>query len=125
MNPALPGMPEMSEPFASLWKTLPIPGEFDSMDALDQARWKDVMLACFNAGRTEAWQPIETAPSGPVLATWATTWPKAPHIEVCERGELGGWFYSYDGDAPNDEPTHWMPLPSAPTPPAAMTKEQP
>lgn len=59
------------------------------------------------------WQPIETAPRDgtQVLATWYDTWKRgAPHVEVCETGDVGVWFYSYDGDRPRTPPTHWMPL---------------
>lgn len=63
------------------------------------------------------WQPIETAPRDGtrILATWAYTWSQSGvHIEACEFGESGGWFYTYDGDAPSTPPTHWMPLPEPP-----------
>lgn len=63
---------------------------------------------------SEEWQPIETAPKDgtKVLCAWAKTFHATPHAEVCECGEEGYWFYSYDGDAPapDDPPTHWMPL---------------
>lgn len=64
------------------------------------------------------WQPIATAPAPGVrvLATWDNTWnTEGEHIEVCEAGECGEWFYSFDGDAPTTAPTHWMPIPDAPT----------
>ena len=64
-----------------------------------------------------AWQPIATAPRNGtrVLATWDYTWQQSGmHIEVCETGEQGEWFYSYDGDMPTKPPTHWMPLPAPP-----------
>ncbi len=63
------------------------------------------------------WRPIETAPKDGtrILATWDETWRNdRPHIEVCEAGEEGGWFYGYYGDAPAIPPTHWMPLPEPP-----------
>ena len=66
----------------------------------------------------DEWRPIATAPAHGVrvLATWDNTWSKGgEHIEVCEAGERGEWFYSFDCDAPATEPTHWMPLPAAPT----------
>ena len=69
----------------------------------------------------DEWRPIATAPAHGVrvLATWDNTWSKGgEHIEVCEAGERGEWFYSFDCDAPATEPTHWMPLPAAP-----ITKE--
>lgn len=63
------------------------------------------------------WQPIETAPKNgtKILVAWINQWKTGPHIEVCETGEEGGWFYSYDGDQPQSDPTHWMPLPEPPT----------
>jgi Protein of unknown function (DUF551) len=64
------------------------------------------------------WQKIETAPKDGtrVLATWAQTWTQSgPHVEACEVGEAGLWFYSYDGDEPGTPPTHWMPLPPPPS----------
>ena len=66
----------------------------------------------------DEWRPIATAPAHGVrvLATWDNTWSKGgEHIEVCEAGERGEWFYSFDCDSPATEPTHWMPLPAAPT----------
>ncbi len=66
----------------------------------------------------DEWRPIATAPAHGVrvLATWNNTWSKGgEHIEVCEAGERGEWFYSFDCDSPATEPTHWMPLPAAPT----------
>lgn len=74
------------------------------------------------------WRPADSAPKGvPVLVTWLHTWPekieeyKGPHIEVCswdydeyEEGRKH-WMYAYDGDSPNDPPSHWMPLPTRPT----------
>jgi len=57
------------------------------------------------------WQPIETAPrdGSNVLATWADSWPKSPHVEAVYFSE-GDWFYSYDGDMHSRPPTHWQPL---------------
>ena len=72
------------------------------------------------------WQPIATAPAPGVrvLATWDNTWnTEGEHIEVCEAGECGEWFYSFDGDAPTTAPTHWMPLPAAPDDRAQTTEE--
>jgi hypothetical protein len=40
--------------FDELWKTLPIPGEFDAMDQFDQQRWRGVIEAVFNAARESA-----------------------------------------------------------------------
>ena len=33
--------------FEALWTTLPIPGEFDAMDACDQERWRGVVRLAF------------------------------------------------------------------------------
>ena len=104
----------------------------DSELQIDRAEAKDQLDACrpyLKEGETAAdalkrlsaadeWRPIATAPAHGVrvLATWDNTWSKGgEHIEVCEAGERGEWFYSFDGDAPATEPTHWMPLPAAPT----------
>lgn len=67
--------------------------------------------------QADAWRPIESAPKDgtQILATWEDTWAQSgPHIEVCEMGDEGYWFYSYDGDAPSSKPTHWQPLPARP-----------
>lgn len=58
------------------------------------------------------WRPIKTAPRDgrSILATWI----KDPlHIEAVEWSE-SHWSYSYDGDTPTYQPTHWMPLPEPP-----------
>lgn len=36
--------------FRQAWPKLLIPGEFDSMDATDQERWRDVLLQAFAEG---------------------------------------------------------------------------
>ena len=36
--------------FADLWPTLPIPAEYDAMDAVDQERWRAVVELAFGAG---------------------------------------------------------------------------
>jgi hypothetical protein len=36
--------------FDDLWLELPIPGEFDAMDKLDQERWRGVIKDAFDAG---------------------------------------------------------------------------
>lgn len=36
--------------FDDLWIELPIPGEFDAMDACDQQRWRGVIEDAFEAG---------------------------------------------------------------------------
>ena len=77
-----------------------------------------VCLPAPRAEQAEGWRPIESAPRDgtKVLAAWAGT----DHAEVCECGDEGRWFYSYDGDSPTErqgEPTHWQPY--APPPSAA------
>ena len=69
--------------------------------------------------RAQQWRPIAEAPRDGtrILGTWANTWADdAPHIEAIECGELGIWFYSFDGDGPphHNPPTHFRPLPPAP-----------
>ena len=46
-------------PFDVLWPTLFIPGEFDSMDACDQARWRGVIGAAFDAGLSAQASEVE------------------------------------------------------------------
>jgi len=41
------------KPFDDLWPTLPIPGEYDTMDPLDQERWRGVIEAAYLAGYDE------------------------------------------------------------------------
>jgi hypothetical protein len=62
------------------------------------------------------WQPMKTAPidGRMILATWIKEWkPGCVHIEVVVPTE-NGWSYAFDGDTPNNPPTHWMPLPNRP-----------
>lgn len=63
------------------------------------------------------WQPIETAPKDetPILA-WGPCWPWPeiiswePEQKLWQEGYIGGDY----ADA-GWEPTHWMPLPDAPS----------
>jgi hypothetical protein len=63
------------------------------------------------------WKPINSAPRDGrhVLVTWAETWKQSgPHVELCYwAGER--WHYSYDGDAPDQPPTHWQDMPAEPS----------
>lgn len=40
--------------FDDAWPTLPIPGEFDAMDALDQLRWRLAIELAYHLGCTHA-----------------------------------------------------------------------
>lgn len=74
------------------------------------------------ASRGEGWQPIETAPKdeqrvvlfNPDEGTYCWAIQTGAHYE-----QLGGW--QYDGQNPRysnaHQPTHWMPLPTPPSPP--------
>lgn len=81
------------------------------------------------------WQPIKTAPKDGTeiilrngnrvgAACWCT-WPSTPEMD--DGGE--GWSVCFDGDTWEDDkaPTHWMPLPAAPSasPPVAQTAQPP
>lgn len=43
-----------------LWRVLPLPGEYDSMDACDQQRWRNVIEEAFWAGIGEGFLKRET-----------------------------------------------------------------
>ena len=55
--------------FADLWPTLPIPAEYDAMDALDQERWRGVVELAYIAGATMAYKASRDA----ALIAWAAT----------------------------------------------------
>ena len=61
------------------------------------------------------WQPIETAPNKRYLLVWSEN----DDIGIMRRSESGHWRRVSHRDAvhPDDEPTHWMPLPTAPEEP--------
>ena len=40
--------------FDAVWRSLPIPGEYDAMDDLDKARWRGVVEAAYLAGVRQA-----------------------------------------------------------------------
>lgn len=64
-------------------------------------------------GGVQAWQPIETAPSdGTAILGYddAMHWASEAY-SICWIGPSGKWW---DGEYLNS-PTHWMPLPAAPT----------
>jgi hypothetical protein len=63
------------------------------------------------------WQPIETAPyETPVLTYWPGSQRLNPVILINTRnsgrnlGKRDGWWHSL----PDQEPTHWQPLPPPP-----------
>ena len=47
--------------FDALWPTLPVPGEYDAMDACDQARWRGLCELAYLAGLA-AQQPAANWP---------------------------------------------------------------
>lgn len=55
----------MHQAFDALWPTLPIPGEFDAMDACDRARWRGAIEAAFLAGAKLADRAARAAPPDP------------------------------------------------------------
>lgn len=61
------------------------------------------------------WQPIETAPKDSrSRLVWC---PARENIYVvCWDNYEKSWWHSGDGGRLLDEPTHWMPLPAAPSP---------
>jgi len=70
-----------------------------------------------DAGKTNGWQPIETAPknSKAILVhcaerknTYTVTWARDDEFPWS-----GKWKH-FAGDFLNEVPTHWMPLPAAP-----------
>lgn len=73
----------------------------------------DALAALAQRSVGQGWQPIETAPSGPVLVAWShqPTWvPQSAY-----RRADGEWTEADgDGRAMYSTPTHWMPLPSPP-----------
>jgi len=80
----------------------------------------------------EDWHSIETAP--------IDVWARSKHV-LCAHdekrwirfgryyGELKRWYYSGTNErtqwseTPGDAPTHWMPLPEAPTRPASNARQ--
>ena len=75
----------------------------------------DVLSA--QAPPVESWQPIETAPSGESVLVYGAPTPK----------QMGEWYVATNFDGaweqpngawPDVQPTHWMPLPAAPSYPA-------
>lgn len=93
-------------------------------------------LACMaDAGDPECveamggWQPIETAPRD-----GTRVWLYRPECPEDQRQATGWWHQSWSGDeawwmdpadSEQSEPTHWQPLPTAPTPPAAAEEKAP
>jgi hypothetical protein len=65
------------------------------------------------------WQPIETAPKdGTEIIAYRKVQP--PHIEAmswADYGDTGRWYWTYDGDSPDVQPTHWIPIPPPPEEP--------
>ena len=65
----------------------------------------------------QEWQPIETIPSNEqVLITWSKGHGYNGDMEI--GGKYEGDYHVDAGDVgyfPDEEPTHWMPLPAPPT----------
>ncbi len=61
------------------------------------------------------WQPIETAPKDGrrVLVMWEY-WSSEPFVAYFKHGRWNGEVAL--SECSDDGPTHWMPLPSPPTP---------
>lgn len=59
----------------------------------------------YQAMHSAAWRPIETAPDGEDVLTWAET--IVPWSIEC-KNKLGKW------ERKRFTPTHWMPLPEGP-----------
>ncbi|VEB42922.1 Uncharacterised protein [Chromobacterium violaceum] len=59
------------------------------------------------------WKPIETAPKDGthVIAYRPTKYGE--HIESMYFDD-DGWFFSFDGEYGEEQPTHWIPRPAAP-----------
>ena len=70
------------------------------------------------------WQPIETAPKDGtyIIAYFPSHGRREAYAESAYFVDLeleddpgrGVWVWSQDGDEPQVQPTHWMPLPEAP-----------
>lgn len=61
------------------------------------------------------WQPIETAPKGKAMYVVIGVWPEYPRYTT---DPYCVWWDEKEGFVrwPHDrQPTHWMPLPDAPT----------
>lgn len=67
------------------------------------------------------WQDISTAPKDgtPILITRPTSYPAEEAYHVVRWEEVDGFWFCHDGKFDTwlrgPDPTHWMPLPAAPT----------
>lgn len=67
------------------------------------------------------WQDISTAPKDgtPILITRPTSYPAEEAYHVVRWEEVDGFWFCHDGKSDTwlrgPDPTHWMPLPAAPT----------
>lgn len=69
------------------------------------------------------WQPIETAPTdGTRVLAYVPDCPQMVEEIVIVRVSWGEWTYFAGEDTAQVNPTHWMPLPSAPV--AASPSQQ-
>jgi hypothetical protein len=70
-------------------------------------------------GAVPAWQSIETAPKGEDLLVYHLNDDGDPQMDVAFWGKPYGTCWVRGTPWERVYPTHWMPLPVAPTPPAA------
>ena len=79
-------------------------------------------MASAKGGSMKDWQPIKTAPSDRKLIVYGTTWiSDLPRTMIARfwpalgDGEPADWYEEADDFDSKVIPTHWMPLPGAPS----------
>ena len=66
------------------------------------------------------WQPIETALQDTLILVWMPSWFDDEDGRIVVALASGPYWTDGEGNMPQEDPTHWQPLPA---PPASPTPE--
>jgi hypothetical protein len=91
-------------------------GAFVEVDTVGSLDFYERFAVAVEANCVPKWQPIDTAPKdGTKILAYTNDGYKFPLVSQCVWDD-GWWPDVWESPENPIEPTHWMPLPSAPAP---------